>query len=78
MKIHASARKHGVAELDLLHAIDHAPAVEDAGEDPRRLVLVPDPASNLLEVVVLITREGEQLAIHAMPMRPKYQELLER
>jgi len=27
---------------------------------------------------VLITSEGVQLAIHAMPMRPKYQELLER
>ncbi len=79
MKIHASARKHGVAELDLLHAIDHALAIEDAGEDPDRwLVFGPDRAGNLLEVVVLITLGGEQLAIHAMPMRPKYQELLER
>lgn len=57
--------------------IDHALAIEDAGEDPDRwLVLGPDRAGNLLEVVVLITAEATQLAIHAMPMRAKYQELL--
>lgn len=77
MRIHRSARKHGVADSDVLHAIDHALAIEDAGEDPDRwLVLGPDRAGNLLEVVVLITAEGDQLTIHAMPMRAKYQELL--
>jgi len=77
VRIHGSARKHGVADSDVLHAIDHALAIEDAGEDPDRwLVLGPDRAGNLLEVVVLITAEGDQLTIHAMPMRAKYQELL--
>lgn len=77
MRVHESARKHGVAELDVLHAIDHALAIEDAGEDPDRwLVLGPDRAGNLLEVVVVITAEGTQLAIHAMAMRAMYQELL--
>jgi hypothetical protein len=33
--------------------------------------------ANLLEVVVMITAEGNQLAIHAMPMRDKYERLLE-
>jgi hypothetical protein len=42
------------------------------------VVLGPDRAANLLEVVVLITHEGEQLAIHAMAMRPKSQKLLQR
>ena len=77
MRFHESARKHGVDEQDTLHAIDHALAIKDAGEDPERwLVLGPDRAGNLLEVIVLITAEGEQLAIHAMTMRAKYQELL--
>jgi len=77
VRFHPSARKHGVHEQDTLHTIDHALAIEDAGEGPDRwLVLGPDRAGNLLEVVVLITAEGEQLAIHAMPMRAKYQELL--
>ena len=34
-------------------------------------------SGNLLEVVVLITAEGMQIAIHAMPMRDKYAKLLE-
>jgi hypothetical protein len=79
VKIHESARRHGVADADVLHAIDHALAIEDAGEEPDRwLVLGPDRSANLLEVVVLITSVGEQIAIHAMPMRDKYRELLER
>ena len=35
-------------------------------------------AGNLLEVVVLITAEGTQIVIHAMPMRDKYTRLLDR
>ena len=77
MEIHRSARKHGVADRDILHAIDHALAIEDIGEDPDRwLILGPDRAVNMLEVVVLTTSEGTQLAIHAMPMRPIYERLL--
>jgi hypothetical protein len=50
------ARKHGVADEDILHAIDHALAIEDIGEDPDRwLVLGPDRSANMLEVVVLTT-----------------------
>jgi hypothetical protein len=78
VEIHGSARKHGVADEDIVHAIDYALAIEDAGEDPDRwLVIGPDSASNLLEVVVLITAEGTQLVIHAMPIRDKYARLLE-
>jgi hypothetical protein len=61
VEIHESARKRGVADQDILHAIHHALAIEDAGEDP-------DP---------LITAEGAQIVIHAMPMRDKYARLLE-
>jgi uncharacterized DUF497 family protein len=78
VEIHDSARKHGVVGEDIHHAIDHALAIEDAGEDPDRwLVIGPDRAGNLLEVVVLMTVEGTQLAIHAMPMRAKLRKLLE-
>ena len=78
VEIHESARKHGVADQDILHAIDHALAIEDAGEDPDRWLLIgPDTAANLLEVVVMITAEGTQIVIHAMPLRDKYVRLLE-
>ena len=78
VEIHGSARRHGVANQDILHAIEHALAIEDAGEDPDRwLVIGPDTAANLLEVVVMITAEGSQIAIHPMPTREKYARLLE-
>jgi hypothetical protein len=77
VEIHGSARKHGVADQDTLHAVDHALALEDAGEDPDRWLLIgPDTAENLLEVVIMITAEGTQLVIHAMPMRDQYRRLL--
>jgi uncharacterized DUF497 family protein len=74
---HEAARKHGVADEDIQHAVDHALVLEDAGDDPDRwLVIGPDRAGNLLEVVVLVTIEGRELAIHAMAMRAKYARLL--
>jgi hypothetical protein len=45
VEIHDSACKHGVADEDILHAINHVLAVEDAGDDPDRwLLLGPDTA----------------------------------
>ncbi len=79
MEVHGSARKHGVGDEDILHAIDYSLAIEDAGDDPDRwFVIGPDRAGNLLEVVVLTTVEGVELAIHAMPMRAQFRRLLER
>ncbi len=79
MEVHSSAIRHGVTESDVVHAVRNALAVEHAAEDPERwLVIGPDEAANLLEVVVMITAEGDEIAIHAMPMRPKYRRLLEQ
>ena len=76
--IHPSARRHGIADADMLHAVDHSLVVDDLGDDPDRwLVIGPDRAANLLELVVLITTEGDELIIHAMPLRPVYRKLLE-
>jgi hypothetical protein len=63
----------------MLHAIAHALAYEDAGEDPDRLLVIgPDRAGNLLEVVVLTTHEGHGIVIHAMTMRARFARLIER
>jgi uncharacterized DUF497 family protein len=76
VEIHSSARKHGVEDVDIHYVIDHALVIEDAGEDPDRwLVIGPDRAGNLLEVV-LMTTENTKLVIHAMAMRAKYRRLL--
>ncbi len=78
MEIHPSARRHGIEDDDILHAVEHAIVVDDLGEDPDRwLVIGPDRAANLLEIVVLITAERDELIIHAMPLRNIYQRLLE-
>ena len=77
VEVHDSARKHGVEEADINHVVDNALAIEDAGDDPDRwLVIGPDRAGNLLELVVMTTVEGNQLVIHAMPMRAKFRRLL--
>jgi hypothetical protein len=79
VEIHPSARRHGIADVDMLHAIEHSMVVEDLGEDPDRwLVIGPDRAANLLELVVLITTEGDEMIIHAMPLRAPYRRLLDR
>lgn len=78
MEIHAAARRHGVGNDDILHAVEHSILVEDLGDDPDRwLIIGPDQAANLLELVVLITVEHEELIIHAMPLRAAYRKLLD-
>jgi hypothetical protein len=76
--IHPAARKHGVADADLRHAVAHPMYEGDLGEGPPWSVLYlgPDRAANLLEVVVIERDDGTELAIHAMKMQRKYQELL--
>ncbi len=47
------------------------------GDPPKVLVVGPDRAGNVLEVILLMLAEDELLAIHAMPLRRKYYPLLE-
>jgi hypothetical protein len=49
-----SALRHGIPSEDIHHAIINAVAVDEVGDDPARwLVLGPDRAGNLLELVVM-------------------------
>lgn len=48
------------------------------GDPPKVLVIGPDRAGNLLEVIVLELAEGRLLAIHAMPLRRSFYDLLPR
>lgn len=75
MEIHSSARKHGVDEEDIEHAIDNAMAIDDQDDDTR-LYLGPARNAELLEVAMLVREDGSELVIHAMTMRPKYRRLL--
>lgn len=73
--IHRAARKHGIADADIEHAMTHAIAT-DPQDDSLRLYLGPARDARLLEVVALVRDDGSLLAIHAMPMRAKYRRLL--
>lgn len=75
MQIHPSARKHGVDDRDIEHAVAQAITIDDQDDDTR-LYLGPARNAELLEVVTIVRDDGSELAIHAMPMRPKYQRLL--
>jgi len=78
VEVHSSARRHGIADDDIIHAVEHSMVVDDLGEDPDRwLVIGPDRAANLLEVIVLVTADGDEVIIHAMPLRAIYRKLLE-
>ncbi|MGH9072374.1 MAG: hypothetical protein ACRDX8_14725 [Acidimicrobiales bacterium] len=75
MRVHRSAHRHGIEDQDIHHAVAHALAeieLEGAdGEVGRLLILGPDRAGNLLEVVS-VEQEADALAIHAMRMRPQF------
>jgi hypothetical protein len=79
VEVHQSARRHGVTDVDIDHAVDHAMVVVDVEADadpPKVLVIGPDRAGNLLEVMVLELADERLLAIHAMPLRPSLHHLL--
>ena len=78
MKVHDSARKHGVDPDDAVHAAEHALFVSDLSEDSpaRQLRLGFDRGGRLLEVVVLRFDTGNELVIHAMRARRQYLDLL--
>jgi hypothetical protein len=75
VEIADSARKHGIRDEDMLHAIRHpARVVPSEGRD---LVIGADRAGRLLEVVVLDDDPDEEpIVIHAMPLRPKFHRFL--
>lgn len=79
VEIHQSARRHGIDDATIQHVVDHAIVVVDLDEHddpPKLLVIGPDGAGNLLEVIVLVLADDRLLAIHAMPLRPTFHELL--
>lgn len=78
MEIHRAARKHGIADKDIVHVAIHclvAYTIED-DRPGRELRLGFDTAGRLLEVVVLLLDDGTEMAIHAMRARPQYIDLL--
>ncbi|MSO57632.1 MAG: hypothetical protein EXQ77_01155 [Thermoleophilia bacterium] len=77
LDIHPSARKHGVTDADIRHAVRNAIAIVWWDSD-RRLYLGPARSAALLEVITLERSDDLESAIHAMPMRRQYRGVLMR
>ena len=79
VEIHRIAPKHGINDVAIRHAVDHALTIVDLEPDadpPKVLAIGPDPAGNLLEIIWLELADGVELVIHAMSLRPKFYDLL--
>lgn len=80
MKVHPSARKHGVSDDDAIHAADWSQWIEPLDDEDdwphRQLRLGFDTSARLLETVVLVFESGEEMVIHAMPARKQFWDLL--
>ena len=71
MRIGAPARKHGISDDDLLHAVRTAIRKVEMDED---LTMLIGPARNgtPLEIGVLDLGGEDPVIIHAMRLRPKF------
>lgn len=81
MEVHRSARKHGIADETILHAVDGALVVIDLepnADPPRVLAIGPDESGNLLEIIWLEFPDQAPIVIHAMPLRRAFYDLLPR
>lgn len=70
-----SARKHGVTDNDMFHALRLPLRMVRQGDD-RVLYIGADAGGRLLEIVVLDPECDEPVIIHAMPLRPKFYRFL--
>jgi len=71
VEIFASAGRHGVADDDIRHAVEHA-VVAGEQDDGKVLYLGADRSGNLLEVVSVVRDDDTEVVIHAMRMRRRY------
>ena len=69
MEIADHARRHGVADDDIHHAVRNATHMIHQSEGDRVLYIGPDRSGRPLQVVVL----DDDVAIHAMPLQRKFQ-----
>jgi hypothetical protein len=75
VEIYDSARRHGIDDGDIVHAVENA-VVAGEQDDGKVLYLGPDRAGRLLEVVAVLRDDASEIVIHAMRMRSKYEPFL--
>jgi len=79
LRIHDSALKHDCAREDVSHAYDmalYANLLDEDADPPKLLVVGPDSAGNLLELIGAEFENGDVWIWHAMSCRRQYLDLL--
>ena len=71
MDIEPSARKHGVSDQDMLHAIRHHWRAFETDDPDVMMYIGPSTSTEPLEVGVVTDGDGVAV-IHAMAARPKF------
>ncbi|MGH3503959.1 MAG: hypothetical protein ACRDQA_24150 [Nocardioidaceae bacterium] len=75
MEIRRDARKHGIADTDMRHAVRHAIRTRDL-DDNKTLMIGADATGRFLEVVVADLDTDNARTIHAMELRPTFYRFL--
>lgn len=79
-EIHETAYKHGISTLDIYHACAQSIAkfeIDHESFETKILIVGPDSAGNLLEVIGLEIDNKPLLIIHAMKIRKSLIRLIE-
>jgi hypothetical protein len=71
VRIGAPARRHGIDEADIWHAVRNATRKIDMDDDLTMLI-GPAQDGSLLEIGVLDLTSDDPVVIHAMRLRPKF------
>lgn len=75
VRIHHTARKHGIDDADMVHALRYS-LVKIDQSDEMQMRVGPDRSGRLLEIGVLGADGDDPVIIHAMPMRAKFERFL--
>lgn len=75
MRIGEPARKHGVPDADIQHAV-RAAVRQVVMDDDLTMLIGPASDGALLEIGVLGIDGNDPVVIHAMPLRPKFYRFL--
>ena len=68
----SSARKHGISDDEIRHAVENALAGSTIDERSDFMMVVgPDEAGNLLEIGIVVA-DGIEYVVHAMRARRQY------
>ncbi len=79
-EIHETALKHRISELDIHHVCANSSDIFELDQESyeiKILIIGPDTAGNLLEVIGLDVNDQSLLIIHAMKIRKSMVKLLE-